>query len=90
MNRRSFFKTITGCAAGIYVVFAPKKQSKKTKVVDVELLEDNRVHKCIPGSGPKHYVGQVLKYRGNEKKWMVCKKVLNDSSLWKEYTELCD
>ena len=50
---------------------------------DSMLLEDNRVYKCVPGSGPQHYVGQVLKYRDGRKS-IICMKVSDDNSLWRE------
>jgi len=53
---------------------------------DSMLLEDNGTYKCIPGSGPQHYVGQVLKYR-NKRKSIICTKVSDSHSLWKEVNE---
>lgn len=47
------------------------------------LLEDNRVYKGIPGSGPQHYVGQELK-NGITGVVYICTTVCDDMSIWKE------
>ena len=95
MNRRTFIQRCFAVAGGVFAVFAPGKKKESVIVIngtdevrqwDSMLLEDNGTYKCIPGSGPQHYVGQVLKYR-NKRKSIICTKVSDSHSLWKEVNE---
>lgn len=96
MNRRSFIKRCFAGVASACAILAPGKAKPNCSPIipayegfveedlwDSMLLEDNKTYKGIPGSGPQHYVGQVLKYRDGRKS-IICTKVLDSHSLWRE------
>ena len=49
---------------------------------DVTMIEDNKKYKCLPNSGPKHYVGQILYERAKGLIW-ICVVVEDNCSKWK-------
>ena len=68
-------------------MFVPTTKKEQSELDwDSMLLEDNKTYKGIPGSGPQHHMGQVLKYK-NIRKSIICTKVSDSHSLWKEVNE---
>jgi len=49
---------------------------------DATMIEDNKKYKCLPNSGPKHYVGQMLDEPAKGSIW-ICVAVEDNCSKWK-------